>query len=375
MARSTATRLDPEPPPPPVAVLDEADVEEQDDIEGVISQVADEAATVQIKRWNPNPDDPGKPWDYITTVAARDFNLEAIKREFGGGRYKATTLDRAKKYVRGGQHLFNVDRMFKPAPKEAAPEATPAAGKAAVSSDVAALVAKVDQLAALVAANNSTKETLDYALKIAAVMGGRAQGGASPDAIFTTATKLIEFSRTLGGGGEGGGGGGEEVDPYAVAIRELVKPVASLIQSEVERRAARERVAPGARPAQLTTGEGATVTVPPWVVQLRPYLPQLLTLARDNADPALYADVVFDVMERRLPAAQLAAITDAAAAEGFTDTVLGALPPACVPFKEWFRVLVVNLKATLVAPSSPGGDDDDDDNEAPLGAAPTETRG
>jgi hypothetical protein len=351
---------------PPVGVLDEADAEEQDDIEGVISQVADEAATVQVKRWNPAPDDPARPWDYVTTVAAREFSVETIKREYGGGRYKAVTLDRSKKYVRGGTHIFNIDKMFKPQPSAPSPDAS--VPSVVVSPGVAALAAKVDNLAALLQAHNSTKETLDMALKIAAVMGGGAARGMAPDTLFTTATKLIEFSRGLAGDGVGGGGGGADNDDdlYATAVKELVKPIAALIQSEVEQRS-RVRLLNPSRPAALPAGEAPNMAgMPPWVVQLRPFIPQLLTLARENADPELYADVVYDLMERKLPTAQLQAVEAAAADAAFVDTVLAALPLPCVPFKEWFRALASNLKAAMTAPPSPGGDDEEEEE----GAAP-----
>lgn len=354
----------------PPSVLDEADEEEQDDIEAVISQVSDEAATVQVKRWNPTPDDPARPWDYVTTVAAREFSVETIKREYGGGRYKAVTLDRNKKYVRGGTHIFNIDKMFKAQPAAPTSEA-PAAARP--SSEVAALAAKVDQLAALMQAQNSTKETLDMALKIAAVMQGRGAPSMSPDTIFNTATKLIDFSRGLGGmgGGEGGGGGGDgDDDVYAVAVKELVKPVASLIQSEVERRS-RLRVLNPAKPPAADAGAEAPnmAGMPAWVVQLRPFIPQLLTLARENADPDLYADVVYDLMERKLPTAQLQAVEEAATNEAFVDTIMSALPAPCRQYGEWFRKLATSLKASMTAPPSPGDDEEGDDEAAGGGGA------
>lgn len=355
--RSTASRL--APPADDLPGLDEAEDEEQDDIEGVISQVADEAATVQIKRWNTAPDDPARPWDYVTTVAAREFSVEAIKREYGGGRYKAVTLDRSKKYVRGGTHIFNIDKMFKPQPKaDATPEGAPAR---APSSEFAQLSAKVDQLAGLLVAQNSAKESLDMALKIAAVMRGASAPAMSPDTIFNTATRLVEFSRGLGGGEGGGGGGDNDEDVYAVAVRELVKPVAGLIQSEVERRT-RLRVLNPAKPAAPAAGEVQDMAgLPAWVVQLRPYMPQLLSLARENADPELYADVVYDLLERKLPAAQLQAVEVAAADAGFVDTILSALPAPCKPFANWFRSLATGLKATLTAPPSPGEEEGEEE--------------
>lgn len=349
--RATTTKLLPPEDEERVPVLDEADEQEQDDIEGVISQVADEAATVQVKRWNPAPDDPGKPWDYITTVAAREFNLEAIKREYGGGRYKAVTLDRSRRYVKGGTHLFSIDKMFKPAPPRI--EAPLAAG-APVNPDVTALRDEVRNLAALLQAQSSTKDTLDLALKIAAVMGGKAAAGIGPDTVFNIFEKGLEFSRKLGGGDYGDDDDRPRTDDdvYATAIKELVRPVASLIQSEVERRAKLQG------PVRVALPPGG----PSWVAQLRPFIPQLLTLARENADPELYADVVYDLMERKLPAAQLHVVEGAATEAGFVDSVVTALPAPCAPFTGWFRSLAEHLKAAMTAPPSPGDDDDDDDD-------------
>lgn len=365
--RATAARiLSPggEEAPP---VVEPDDDEELEDIEGVIAQVEDGAATVQIKRWNPTPEDPGKPWDYITTVAAKEFSLETIKRLYGGGKYKAVTLDRNRRYVKGGSHTFTIDRMFKPVPPPP-PPADPAgfAGMAPrLAPEITALMAKVEQLAALLQARDGTKETLDMALKIAAVFRGAGGGGGgiTPDTVFNIFEKGLDFSRRLAPGeGEGGAGEGEDTDAFGVALKELVKPVARLLETEVERRA---RIRPAPAPSRVPAAPGATGAQPPpgdpaeaarlamapdWLRRVQPWIPQLLGLAREGADPVLYADVVYDLLTRKLPEAQLAAVEEAAKRDDFVATVLAALPKPCEPFREWFAVLLGSLKATLVEP-------------------------
>lgn len=98
---------------------------------------------------------------------------------------------------------------------------------------------------------------------------------------------------------------------------------------------------------------------PPWLAQLAPHLPNLLGLARDNADPGVYASVVVDNLERKLPVASLAAVETAAKDPGFVDTVIAALPPSCQPYREWFTALVRGVQTELNAPAEPAGDDDD----------------
>jgi hypothetical protein len=332
---------------------DEPEVDEEDaqDIEGVISQIDDDEATVTVKRRD--PDDPSG-WSYLTAMPARAFSLEKIKQEYGGGEYKAFTVDRQKRLIKGVPRLFRIDKIFKPRPPVAAtPEARPG-----VAPEILALAAKVDQLANVVAAQNSSRETLDYALKIAAVLRG-AGGGGGPglgaNDVFGIFEKGLEFSRKLNGGGDGDERDGG--DAFDVALKELVKPVARLLETEVERRA---RIRPGAPPAAGAApstaalppaggGEPMPATAPSWLVRLKPFIPQFVALARDGANPTLYADVLVDVMDRKLTAAEVAGIEEEAQNPAFVDTVLAALPPSCAPHGEWFRALLTALQTRLTA--------------------------
>src|SRR5258705_5746863 len=121
MSRKRATVQD----PPPLELDDDPDdtpeVDEEDaqDIEGVISQIDDDEATVTVKRRD--PDDPTG-WSYLTAMPARAFSLEKIKLEYGGGEYKALTVDKRKRLIKGVPRLFRIDKAFKPrAPLPAAP--------------------------------------------------------------------------------------------------------------------------------------------------------------------------------------------------------------------------------------------------------------
>lgn len=233
--RQTAPRLTPETPVPVVDLeaVPEQEVtaaeEEAEDIEGVISQVDDQAATVQIKRRD--PDDPTK-WTYLGVIPAREFSLERIKQAYGGGEYKVVTFDRNRRYVKGGSHQFQIDRMFKPA-AQAQPQGAPSA---ALSPETQAINAKLDKLIDALQSQHASKETLDTALKIAAVMKGGS--AVSPTEMFNVFEKGLNFSDRLrdlsGGGGEGGnGGGGGDTDPVDVAIRSLAGSIGKLLESEV----------------------------------------------------------------------------------------------------------------------------------------------
>jgi len=93
------------------------DEEDAQDIEGVISQIDDDEATVTVKRRD--PDDPSG-WSYLTAMPARAFSLEKLKLEYGGGEYKAFTVDRQKRLIKGVPRLFRIDTIFKPRPPVAA---------------------------------------------------------------------------------------------------------------------------------------------------------------------------------------------------------------------------------------------------------------
>lgn len=351
--RATAERLTPpEAPPKPssgsVELEDTPEVLDEDveDVETVIGQIDDAEATVTIKRRNP---DDANEWDYLTRIPARQFSLEKIKAEFGGGEYRVTVADRRNRLVRGGPRIFRIDRSFRPLVVAAAPAVAPAA---VASPEVAALRAELAAVRAKLDANTSTKEMFDMALRIATVMNGRAPApGLGTSDVFRTATELIEFSKGLGGGG-GGGGDGE-----GGAVRELVHAIVPILKDEAEKRLRRGKAPTAALPPGGTT----VATTGTWTDYIRPYVPQLLGLAKENADPALYADVVYDLMERKMPAARLQEIAGAAQKDDFVDVVLAALPSQAGQYAPWFKELVTNLKQTLVAPPSPGDDDEDDE--------------
>lgn len=90
-------------------------------------------------------------------------------------------------------------------------------------------------------------------------------------------------------------------------------------------------------------------SAPPWLVRLKPFIPQFVALARDGANPTLYADVLVDVMDRKLTAAEVGAIEEEAKNPAFVDVVLAALPPSCAPYGEWFRALLTALQTRLTA--------------------------
>lgn len=343
------------PPPNPLSLggdeppdlTEQIDDEDAQDIEGVISQIDDDEATVTVKRRD--PDDPTG-WSYLTAMPARAFSLEKIKLEYGGGEYKALTVDKRKRLIKGVPRLFRIDKAFKPRAPLPVANGAPAAS---VSPEVAALMAKVDQLAGLVAAQNSTKETLDYALRIAAVMGGGAAKAAmGPDTVFDIFEKGLDFAKRTSGGGDGDDddGGRSDGDPFDSALKELVRPVARLLETEVSRRA-RTPGAPPAQPPRLPPGGGEPMpaTAPSWLLRLRPYVPQFVGLAREGADPTVYARVVVDLMDRKLSSAEMGGIEEAARGESFVADTMAALPPSCAPHTAWFQKLLEELKAELTA--------------------------
>jgi hypothetical protein len=224
---------------------------------------------------------------------------------------------------------------------------------------VVALAAKVDALTSAVQAQNSSRETLDYALKIATVMSGGAGKGLGADAVLGVLEKGLALRDRFAGSAEDRGDGDREErgDAFDVALRELVKPVAKLLESEVERRAKAKPGAGDAQPARLPAGEGDPMpaTAPQWLVRIRPFIPQLVGLAREGADPELYARVVVDLMDRKLSAAEVGAIEEAAQQDGFVESLMAGLPPSTAPFTAWFQRLAVALRAELQPDVGVGG--------------------
>lgn len=293
-------------------------------------------------------------WPWLDDWTSDVFPTEATLREtYGGGAFRLELHNADNSYVKGGRAVVNI----------AGPPKLPAAATAGGTSNVDATVKfALETMQKMVQDQREAKPSkpLDLpALIIAistavtalgALLSGRGGGGLDVKGL----RELIELAKTLTPEGGGGSDGG-----IAGALVEGVHTLAGLVSRQAQLPAPPATPGAGGEPAPEAAGggkpgPGPTVVAAPgeeWLVALAPYLPDLLELAADDVDPALYADLYVDQLARKQPLVlgfldeKLAGDTGAAAL--FQQQFFRAVPDAG-QYSEWFTDLFTELRRSLL---------------------------
>lgn len=218
------------------------------------------------------------------------------------------------------------------------------------------------------------EDVFNKAIRIAELMKGESKGGLSEEtlvSIFTrgmdTAEKINQrFSGRATGDGDGEGGGGD-ADPVMGVLNVFGPTVAKIMEKKLLEEPTARPALPPAAPAAA-----APVTPPPtpapvaeapvgpvWLIHLKPYLKDLLALAKQDKDPDLYSEVLLD----RLPDNVYDELQEFAKRDDFVELVLTNLPAEFQPYPVYMKTFVGLVKEKITAPESPlAGEDEDDDN-------------
>ena len=313
---------------------------------------------------------------FLDDWAGAEFPSEVLLRDtYGGGRYQLEVRDGEHQYVKGGRAYITIA-----GPAKSGTAAQPQGGLVDPTVRFA-----LDTMQKIVTDGREQKASKpqDLPALITAVSGAIVALATllrQPD----SGSKLKELRELLAvvkdltpePSGRNDGGGGEGM---AGAIIEGVRTLADLVKREGRGQLPEPAAGPGAGepPAPDAAAGGkpeAGAEAPPpeqagqeWLAALRPFLQELLELAADNADPALYADVYVDQLERKQPLvlefldAKLAG--DPGAAALFQTEFFRAVPEAA-QLQPWFVELFTELRRALLerradlaaAPDEPGAD-------------------
>lgn len=311
---------------------------------------------------------------YCKTYTVGDLSLDAIRDEFGGGKFKIRVLDAGKKYA--GQTTVDIVGL----PKVAAPVATvaPAADLAGIAALLAATKpgdasAGVAQIMAMMMKQQESTTTMIVAMMnrpvptgptltdLLALMNANKTEKTDPVALLLQG---LELGKSLAGGGDDSGG----MLGVAKQGLELITP---LVQQGLEDRRAAATVP--ARRALVHTGPASTaepipnatgtapivetagvqpVDVLKQLQWIKAQLNILVHHASRDKDPELYAEVMLD----NLPG--FISVEDIEKHIGAADAVaqLTRIDPRVAQFAPWFEKFREAVKTFL---ADEGGEDDE----------------
>lgn len=346
------------------------------DVQQLLEALADAGERIVIMRQR------GDRFAYVTTLAAGSFSLEWVKRNLGGGVFRANAII---PHPKGDRMVTSATFAIEGPPREYArdsdgsplegpPAAAPAAPSNPTSDMAAAMMGMAMQamkgMADAFSAMSKVQQAPAPQVDPLAVLEKAASIFRHGEPTRTPATEIAAAIRegmelgslAAGGGGDRGG------DNAMAAIAPAIGPLASALASRLEAETAikRAQVArfnrPAGSPVPITPpaapgapGEPvrrAAATAAPaapafgdWRDQLTPLVPYLVTLARSNQNPRAEAIRLLE----EAPAKVVSTLDDAVnASPNFVSHIIESYPTMReASVAEWFREFVAAVDAEL----------------------------
>ena len=329
MTRAKNITVVEEVPSPPIQEPDA-------DVGRILAEIGDSGKYVSIKRMNAIT----KAWEYVTKYDLSEFEdfsffLDRVKEDHGGGRYQARIYgDKGQgkiEYLRFA--TFDIDGRFRPA---VVPPPTPPSAAVLPSSDLSEIKQALALLAQAISnmVNTPRHDPLDVGLRIAEAMTKNVQPAlvSPPQSNMAEMFSIFKQGLELGQTASGGEGLG-----YLPVIEKLGGPLVNLL----------EKVAARPNPVIEKTKQngGATLSAPkPQTPEqyLQAYLPQILGLAAEQKNPALYAELVLD----RTPESQYDFLYGVATRPDVIP-YLTTLHPGVKEHESWFLEFAKAIKEEL----------------------------
>jgi hypothetical protein len=272
-----ARKREPDPPDPPF--IPETS-QEPDELEQAIAGLPKDFSVITLYRIP----DQGKP-RYVTKLTPDEFDLEQIKRQYGGGRFRYVAIQEGIQVQKG--HFEIEGEPVLPGRRE---EASP------VSRDLAALGDKFDRLAdsltarpvsedkdklmaVLMAKLLEQKEDSEEKL-LAKLSAYKAVLGGGESSNFTMILEAIKQGMLLSGEGAG-------ASPWVYIMDKLAPSVEKIA-------GALTRGEPEKKPLAPAPVLQVSDVFRPFISLLKPYLPALIASASVNASAESWADIIQD---------------------------------------------------------------------------------
>ncbi len=290
---------------------------------------------------------------YLETLETATFTLDDVRDQWGGGVYQIQFLNEDGKYIKGSARTFAIDGL----PRD--PEAP--RGERGEGGETVDMLREIlrDQRERSVAQDNS--KTMELAIQIAQITQANQAPAVDPMQVGTQIAKMI-LDATAGRGNDGPDfnqmidlftkgleagqmGGGDE--GYGSVIRAFLPTLQKLAEKETP--PAGGDTSGHAPPAQALPGSAPPAgpqpprTEPAAIAAIRPFLPQLLTLAELKKNTQIQAALILDMLD----AGQVELLATAVEDPDAFRTVFYQYVEEAKQFASWFDSLIGNLHAGL----------------------------
>lgn len=294
---------------------DAAAEREEESLKGFLSRLAGEGAeSVKLYRRNR-----GGHREYLSALTLDQVSEEAIQEQMGGGRYTAQLINSEGLYIPGGSTTFTIAGALKPwpPPEPEVEQLDPEKLLELARAQQPPPQDRTEIYTALITAVSSILAPI--------IAGAMARSENQPVGDFDNFLKAFKL----------GQGAADREGGYETVLRELGAPTLKLLQTGIEQGKVPAVPAPAA--AAAPAAPEVAPHAPPWVSEIRPYVPVLMRLADEGRNPGLYADLILDqASETILP------LLDSWGVDGLLAALEGYFPDLS-PRAGWIRSLLEEM--------------------------------
>jgi hypothetical protein len=331
-----------------------------EDVLEAIAELGGACSEISISRR-----DARRKYAYLDRVPADEFSLDWLKDTYGGGEYLARFIDSAKQFR--GSKTFTIDGPSKQPPVAGADDRRSELRE--VLQSVRELVdsqreAQAKETTTLLSemvkearadAEEARRENRELLMKLIEVRG-KGRGDESRtlklydrmfevlDRVAESKTEIMEENAHLRAQLAEAPGG--LIDPVTGRVMEklldAIRPLRAVAPAPGVQSGARAE--PGTAEAE-SSAEPAPGR-PTWTALFQHYIADMVKLAQDDRDPALYADLLVDQLPREAVSVLYTAISDHGGPDGFLE-VLSRTWPAVAQHREWFSEYLRALHEAL----------------------------
>jgi hypothetical protein len=303
------------------------------DLETLMAEIGPQTKKVSLYRQD---DKSATKWHYLTKQDVSEFTMETVKQEFGGGNYKARFIDERGVYIT--QFLFSIDPRFKPQLISSTSFSVPPG--VSITGDPSGLgeIRETLKQITLILAQLSQKKEVDPLSgmeKLVAIITPLIQrepshtpeASAGVEKYIDMFTKGMEMGQAMNG------------DSYLPVVEKMGMPLLNMlgelvkngkgVQAKVAQAVPTNVQVPKEKPQTVPATPGTPNTLERY---LQFYIPQLIALAKQDKDPALYADLMLD----QIPEQFLSTLHQLLLQPTLIEQLVG-VHPEIKNYEQWFK--------------------------------------